>query len=87
MTRMERAGLIIKTRSSEDKRTTYVRLTEAGFEKVDEIFMVGTQNLAGLFEGWPQQDLMEFRRLLTLVKISEEDPQELHCIRSAEKVK
>lgn len=71
--RMERDGLVTRSKSAEDRRVVYVRLTERGHEKTVEVKGCGRAVLAGLFEGWSERDVEELRRLLAQVRLGPDD--------------
>lgn len=71
--RMERDGLLARSRSTEDRRVTYARLTEAGHAKAEAIVGAGTRIYADLFEGWTRAELAEFRGMLARVRLTPHD--------------
>jgi DNA-binding MarR family transcriptional regulator len=74
--RMERDGLVTRSRSSEDRRVVYVRLTERGHEKTAEVKGCANAVLTGMFDGWSDADVAAFRRLLEQVRLRPEDQVE-----------
>lgn len=71
--RLERDGLVTRSRGNEDRRVVYVRLTEAGHRKAEEILGFGARVLGDLFDGWTADDLAAFRDMLARVKLSPSD--------------
>ena len=74
--RLERDGFVTRSRSSEDRRVVYVRLTESGHAKAAEILGFGARVLGDLFDGWSAADLAEFREMLARVNLKPGDQTE-----------
>lgn len=72
--RLEREALVSRSRSSEDRRVVYVRLTERGHERMAAIRGTGTSMvLRDAFEGWTPQELATFREMLARVRLEDPD--------------
>lgn len=74
--RLEREGLAARSRGAQDRRVVYVRLTEEGHAKVEEMLDLAQDVLADMFEGWSRDDLQAFRSLLDRVSLRPDDAQE-----------
>lgn len=67
--RLERDGLVTRSRSAEDRRVVYARLTEAGHERVRAIQDGGVGVLREFFEGWDEKELAQLKGLLGRVRL------------------
>lgn len=74
--RLERDGLAARSRSDEDRRVVYVRLTERGHRKVEEVVGLAPRAVEDMFEGWTARDFDEFRAALGKLRLRPEDPQD-----------
>lgn len=63
--RIEKAGLVERVRSAEDRRVVNVRLTEAGTDLVEEIHEPLMQHNRELFATIPESDLEQLAELLS----------------------
>lgn len=75
--RLERDGLVSRTRGSKDRRVVYIRLTEDGRGKLEEMEGVSAANFASLFKGWTSGELDHFRELLARIQVGPGDEDEL----------
>lgn len=73
--RLERDGLAIRSRSSDDRRVVYVRLTEDGHAKVKEVIGKGSTVLADMFEGWTEEELARLREALGRIRLRPEEEE------------
>lgn len=62
--KLESAGLILRTSSREDRRTTDIRLTEAGREKAEEALSQRKQRHQEMFSCLSEEEKADFLRLL-----------------------
>lgn len=74
--RLERDGILVRSRSDEDRRFVYVRLTERGHEKVQSIAGLGPRAIEDMFEGWAAKDFEEFRAALGKLRLRPDDQQD-----------
>lgn len=74
--RLQAAALVAREKSTEDRRVVFVRLTEEGRSKVKEVIGLAGKSLAGLFEGWSEQELADLRGSLERIRVQPEDTQE-----------
>jgi DNA-binding MarR family transcriptional regulator len=62
--RMEEEGLIERTNSSEDRRVKYIKLTEKGTERIEELLPEG-QKMSELFSmGITEEEIEVFKKVL-----------------------
>lgn len=71
--RLERDRLVTRSRSGEDRRVVYVRLTETGREKVEEVVGSGHDAMRSLFEGWDEEELARLREALGRIRLRPEE--------------
>lgn len=62
--RMERDGLVKRVKSKEDRRVTYVGLTDKGKRLKDEVFPEGERFSDMLLDGISDDDLKTFQKVL-----------------------
>lgn len=74
--RLERDGLVTRSKSAEDRRVVHVRLTEEGHARIGAVIGVATRVLSEMFEGWTHEELAELRALLARVRLRPEDQVE-----------
>lgn len=74
--RLERDGLAVRSRSDEDRRVVYVRLTERGHAKVEEVVGLAPRAVEDMFEGWTLKDFAQLREALGKLKLRPEDQQD-----------
>lgn len=75
--RLERDGLATRSRSNEDRRVVFARLTERGHKRADEIMGAGTRVLGELFADYSREDHDTMRALLSKVRLTPDDPLDL----------
>lgn len=62
--RMEEDGLIKRTKASEDRRVTYIKLTHKGKDRIEELLPKG-QKMSELFSiGITEEEIQVFKRVL-----------------------
>ena len=62
--RMEEEGLITRTQVKEDRRVKYIKLTEKGRERIEELLPEG-QKMSELFsQGITDEEILVFKRVL-----------------------
>ena len=62
--RMEDEGLIKRTKGREDRRVTYIKLTDKGRERIEELLPEG-QKMSEFFSmGIPEEEIQIFKRVL-----------------------
>lgn len=74
--RLERDGMVVRSRSDEDRRVVHVRLTERGHRKVADVVGLAPRALEDLFEGWTDDDFADLRAALGKLKLKPGDPQD-----------
>ena len=75
--RLERDRLVTRSRSAEDRRVVYVRLTESGHEKVKDVMGGASAVFSGMFDGWTPEELATLRALLDRVRLRPEEVEDL----------
>lgn len=75
--RLERDALVTRSRSAEDRRVVYVRLTEAGHGKIRAVEEGGAGVLRAFFDGWEEKDLARLRELLGRVHLRPGEVEDL----------
>jgi DNA-binding MarR family transcriptional regulator len=65
--RMEREGLVVRARSTEDRRVVHIRLTEKGKELAREIPVEPMEIFRSALESLSAQETREFLRILTKI--------------------
>ncbi len=61
---LEAVGRVQVEQDREDRRSCYVSLTEKGVEEVKRLYEVGLSRFALMVEGWSNEDVRSFARLL-----------------------
>lgn len=73
--RLEREGLVSRSRSGEDRRVVFVRLTEPGHAKMQAIEEAGSAAIVqSAFAGWTAEDVATLRRLLARLSLPGQGP-------------
>ena len=63
--RLERLGLVSRTRCAEDARVCRLRLSDQGQEAISRFLLARHQWLTTLLADWPPQDQCDFARLIS----------------------
>lgn len=61
---LEKKGLVKRVHDSEDRRTIYVQLTEAGYELISQAVITHTQTEEFLLKGLKKEELAQLDQLL-----------------------
>jgi DNA-binding MarR family transcriptional regulator len=67
--RLERDGLVERTRSEEDRRVIHVNLTPQGTARYADVVGLAPRALDDMFDGWSTRDVVAFRDSLTRLKL------------------
>ena len=71
--KLEKAGLVTRTRSAEDRRVVYVELTAKARQRFRKVQRAAVDMLSEAFEGWTQPQITELQGLLE--KLSSNQPR------------
>lgn len=74
--RLERDGLVTRSRSAEDRRVVYVRLTETGHARFKEVTSGAAGVFEGMFDGWTPEELATLRAMLDRVRLQPGEAEE-----------
>ncbi len=75
--RLEKEGLLVRERDSEDRRVVYSRLTERGLATVDEVFAEHLENERRMLTGLSPAQQRQLARLLSHLERSIVESDEL----------
>jgi DNA-binding MarR family transcriptional regulator len=75
--RLERDGLVTRSRSAEDRRVVYVRLTETGHDRIRTVEGDGLEVLREFFDGLDGNELAQLRGLLARVRLRPGEVEDL----------
>lgn len=75
--RLERDRFVTRSKSPDDGRVTFLRLTERGHEKLDAIRAAPGSVVGDMFEDLTEAELAKLRALLAKVRLTAED--EANC--------
>jgi MarR family transcriptional regulator, organic hydroperoxide resistance regulator len=70
---LEAAGLVVRKRSTSDRRRTHVHVTAAGKSLRDPLLQEGRSVLDGMLEGCSQRSIDDLRRTLKKIKANLEE--------------
>lgn len=74
--RLERDGLVERSRSDTDRRVIHVTITPKGTTRHADVVNLAPRALDDMFEGWSTKDLADFRKALGRLKLRPQDGAE-----------